>query len=184
MKQSSTATNQTKLRTYTGEQINVMGTISANVQFKKQQETLPLLVVEGDGPSLMGRDWLHKIKLDWQELYHTQVSQPSLQPVLDKHKEVFNDELGTVKDAAAKFQIDTEAAAKFYKPRPVPYAMRNLVGKELERLQLQGIIEPVKFSDWAAPIVPVLKKDGSIRICGDYKLTVNRVAKVDTYPLP
>ena len=62
--------------------------------------------------------------------------------------------------------------------------MRNLVEKELERLQLQGIIEPVKFSDWAAPIVPVLKKDGGIRICGDYKLTVNRAAKVDTYPLP
>ena len=62
--------------------------------------------------------------------------------------------------------------------------MRNLVEKELECLQLQGIIEPVKFSDWAAPIVPVLKKDGGIRICGDYKLTVNWAAKVDTYPLP
>ena len=105
-------------------------------------------------------------------MYHTQVSQSSLQPVLDKHKEVLNDELGTVKDAAAKFQIVTEAAPTFYKPRPVPYAMRNLVEKELECLQLQGIIEPVKFSDWAAPIVPVLKKDGNIRICGDYKLTV------------
>ena len=94
---------KTKLCTYTGEQINVMGTISANVQFKGKQETLPLLVIEGDGPSLMERDWQHKIKLDWQELYHTQVSQPSLQPVLDKHKEVFNNELGTLKDAAAKF---------------------------------------------------------------------------------
>ena len=62
--------------------------------------------------------------------------------------------------------------------------MRNLVEKEFERLQKQGIIEPVKFSDWAAPIVPVLKKDGGIRICGDYKLTVNWAAKVDTYPLP
>ena len=73
---------------------------------------------------------------------------------------------------------------KFYKPRSVPFAMRNFVEKELERLQMQGIIEPVKFSDWAAPIVPVLKKDGGIRICGDYKLTVNRAAKIDTYPIP
>ena len=107
---------QTKLHTYTGEQINVLGTISANVQFKTQQETLPLLVVDGDGPSLLGRDWLHKIKLDWQELYHTQVTQPSVQTVLDKYKEVFNNEIGTVKDTAAKFQIDSEAMPKFYKP--------------------------------------------------------------------
>ena len=40
------------------------------------------------------------------------------------------------------------------------------------------------FSDWAAPIVPVLKKDGSVRIWGDYKLTVNQTAKLETYPLP
>ena len=116
---------ESKLRTYTGEQINVLGTISAEVQFKQQQETLPLLVVEGDGPSLLGCDWLYKIKLDWHELYHTQVVPSALQTVLDKHKEIFNDELGTVKDAAAKFQIDPRAMSKFYKPRPVPYAMRK-----------------------------------------------------------
>ena len=56
--------------------------------------------------------------------------------------------------------------------------------EELDRLQKQGIIKPVDFSDWAAPIVPVLKKDGSLRICGDYKLTVNKAAKLETYPLP
>lgn len=42
----------------------------------------------------------------------------------------------------------------------------------------------MQFADWAAPIVPVRKRDGSIRICGDYKLTVNKAAKPDTYPLP
>ena len=47
----------------------------------------------------------------------------------------------------------------------------------------QGVIEPISFSEWAAPIVPVLKKDGAVRICGDYKLSVNQESKVDSYPL-
>lgn len=47
-----------------------------------------------------------------------------------------------------------------------------------------GIIEPVQFSRWAAPIVPVLKEDKTARICGDYKLTVNQVSKLEEYPLP
>ena len=62
--------------------------------------------------------------------------------------------------------------------------MREKVEVELERLHKQGIIEPVQFSDWAAPIASVLKPDGSVCICGDYKLTVNSVAKLDTYPQP
>ena len=58
------------------------------------------------------------------------------------------------------------------------------VDAELDRLQAEGIITPIKYSDWAAAIVPVVKQDGSIRICGDYKLTVNRAVKLDTYPIP
>ena len=56
--------------------------------------------------------------------------------------------------------------------------------QELERLEKAGVIEPVQFSDWAAPIVPVMKRDGSIRVCGDYKVTINQAARLDTYPLP
>jgi len=48
----------------------------------------------------------------------------------------------------------------------------------------QGVIEPITFSEWTTPIVLVLKKDGKVRICEDYKVTVNQAAKVDSYPLP
>ncbi len=73
------------------------------------------------------------------------------------------------------------ATPTFCKARKVPYALREKVENELNRLEANG---PVKFSNWAAPVVPVLKPDGSIRICGDYKLTVNKAAKLDPYPLP
>ena len=40
------------------------------------------------------------------------------------------------------------------------------------------------FSEWAGLIIPVLKKDGTVQICNDYKLTVNQAAKVNSYPFP
>ena len=89
-----------------------------------------------------------------------------------------------VRETTAKLHVDPQARPKFYRPRSVLYVMREKVDVELDCLHQQGIIEPVQFSDWAAPIVPFLKQDGNIRICGDYKLTVNAVAKLDTYPLP
>ena len=56
---------------------------------------------------------------------------------------------------------------------------------ELSRLVDEGTLAPVQFSDWAAPMVVVLKSDkSSIRNCGDFKQTVNPVSKLDKYPIP
>ena len=71
-----------------------------------------------------------------------------------------------------------------FKPRTVPYVLKVKVGTELDRLVKQGNITPIQFSDWAAPIVPVVKQDGSIRVCGDYNLTSNKVSRLESYPLP
>lgn len=77
-----------------------------------------------------------------------------------------------------------ESQQKFCKARPVPFAIKDAVGAELDRLEAEGIVERVSHSDWAAPIVVVPKKDGRFRICGDYKVTVNPVMEVDQYSLP
>ncbi|XP_046546911.1 uncharacterized protein K02A2.6-like [Haliotis rubra] len=62
--------------------------------------------------------------------------------------------------------------------------MKEKVDKELDRLLAEGIIEPVQHSEWATPIVPVLKSDQTVRLCGDYKVTVNQACKPDPYPIP
>ena len=72
----------------------------------------------------------------------------------------------------------------FYNFRSIPFSLRSRVEQELDHLEKSGVIEPIQFSDWAAPIVPVVKSNRSVRIFGDSKLTVNKVAKLDTYPLP
>ena len=58
------------------------------------------------------------------------------------------------------------------------------MGLELDRLQREKVLTLVQSSEWAAPIVPVVKRNKSIRICGDFKLTVNQVSHLESYPLP
>jgi hypothetical protein len=169
-----------RLRQYTGECIPLLGAIEVDVMYEGQSVTVKLLVVDGEGPSLIGRDLLKKIRLNWGEIMHMRV----VGDILSKHADVFKDELGTLRGTTVKLTVDPNAKPRFCKPRTVPYAMKAKVEAELDRLQRSGVIEPVEFSDWAAPIVPVLKEDGEVRICGDYKMTINQTSQLDTYPLP
>jgi hypothetical protein len=66
----------------------------------------------------------------------------------------------------------------------VPFALKAKVEQQLEKEIAQGILVPVAASEFASPIVPVLKSDGSVRICADFKRTVNLAVEPDTYPLP
>lgn len=74
-------------------------------------------------------------------------------------------------------KIKPDAHLKFFKPRPVPLALKPKIEQELDRLLASGIIEKVDHSDVATPIVPVLRPDGNVRICGDFSVTLNKVTK-------
>ncbi|XP_021353194.1 uncharacterized protein K02A2.6-like [Mizuhopecten yessoensis] len=89
-----------------------------------------------------------------------------------------------MKDIKAKLNLKPDAVPKFCKSRPVPYAIRPKVEAEINRLVEENVLTKVTYSEWATPIVPVIKKDGSVRICGDFKGTVNPRLEVDQYPLP
>ena len=174
----------TQLTTYTGEAIEILGQIEVTVQYKIQEKKLALLVVAGEGPSLLGHDWLTHLKLDWSQLNHIQSSTSNCQPILNKHKSIFEKGLGTIKGVTAKFHVDPKIQPKFYKEGPVLYALQPKVEAALRKLEEDGVIKPVQFSKWAAPIVPIVKPDGSVHICGDYRVTLNCAANTVTYPLP
>ena len=171
-----------RLKTYTGEDTPLLGSIKVKVSHKDQQKELDLLVVREAGPSLLGRDWLYVLRLDWGYLNQICRIPEKLQKVLNKYDKVFSDELGKIREIKAVIEVNSEARPRFCHLRNVPYALKHKVNSELDWLE-KGVIEKVEHADWAAPIVSVVKQDKSVRICGAFKLTVNQVSKTVSYPL-
>ena len=76
------------------------------------------------------------------------------------------------------------ATLKLWKARFAPYAIKDKVNNETGRLLETGILESVGFLEWATPIVPVMKPNGSAKLCGDYNSTIKTEAKLGNYTIP
>ena len=133
------------------------------VQYGDQKKQLTLYVTKGEGPCIMGREWLKSIRLDWRTigLATVDATQTQLHTLLETYKEVFRDELGTMNSVKAELKLKENVTPRFHRPRSVPFALKGAVEQELARLEEKGILKKVSHSSWAAPIVPVPKKYGN-----------------------
>ncbi|XP_043197488.1 uncharacterized protein K02A2.6-like [Amphibalanus amphitrite] len=176
------------LRSYGGQRLKVKGKVNVTVEINGQRKDLDLLLVEGDGPALMGRDWISALQLDLTGLISVVQSEEGgswqVQELMNKYADLFSDKPSTC-TFEARLQVDETMPAKFYKARPVPLAMKQLVEDEINRQVQKGVLEPVSHSEWAAPVVTIVKPDKkSVRLCGSYDLTVNQASRLERYPMP
>ena len=146
-----------KLKTFTRQTIPVMGKCMVNVNYHGKKERLPLIIVKNEGPTLLGRDWLWEIPLRWKEIFEVHHVTPSGTPQdrIEKaiaDSEVFDSSVGRIKGVQAKLKVKSDAEPRFFKPRPIPFAIKDKVAEEIDRLVKEGVLEPVEFSDWAAPV--------------------------------
>ena len=107
-----------------------------------------------------------------------------LEVLLKKHEALFKDELSVISAHRATLHLKAGSVTKFFKPRYVPFAIRDAIGQQLDRIECDGVIKKVSHSTWAAPIIAVPRKDGRYWICGNYKVTINPSLEVNQYPLP
>ena len=85
--------------------------------------------------------------------------------------------------AVAQHRITlTDQTPIYQRPRRFPPPITDEIERQCKELNAQDIIEP-SDSPWSSPVVPVRKKDGSIRMCIDYR-RLNRVTVADKYPVP
>lgn len=182
-----TPTNRT-FRSYIGHAMIPCGIISPiAVKYGNSVHNLQLFIMPGDSDPIVGRDWLRAFKVIDEE----KINACFINKIDDEQAKlarefpnVFSNKLGTYK--GRKFEIHLKENCKpiYKKAHPVPYAFRGRIEAELDRLEREGVISKVESSEWATPIVAVVKKNGAIRICGNYRLTINRYMEIDRHPVP
>ena len=80
------------------------------------------MVVKGASPSLLGRNWLDVLQLDWKEI-HLVGSMELLRSLLDKYAEAFKEGLGELKGHEAKIHVQTERRNQNF-ARPARFCMQ------------------------------------------------------------
>ena len=179
------------LRQYDRTILPTKGTITVTVRQGQQSLSGSFIIVQNADRQLplLGRDWLYQLRLDWPRLFHSCAGEdPRVQTVqstkwLQEFPNVTKGGLGLLKGITARMEVENNVRPKFCKSRPVPFP-RDQVEKVLKQQVTDGELQPVEHSEWATPIVTVNKKDGGIRICADFKMTINPYLRSTTFPLP
>lgn len=172
-----------KLKLFSGASLKVLGVIQPVVEYNSNRKKVLIAVVAEGGPPLLGKNFMKAFGIQLA-LINSVDKSSVLEELLVKYKELFNGELGCYKYDKVKLEVEEWAKPIYKKPRPVPFKFHNQMGTELDKMEQAGIVTKCDSSPWGTPLVPVLKPDGSLRLCGDYKVTVNRFVKDVKHPLP
>lgn len=186
-----------KLKTYKLEVFEPLGISRVSVKAAGLLiNDLNIFVIDDDVDFIMGREWIRKFGLiellrsdDQHKLlqlsnYEENRSKILKQKLTNEFSETFVEKVGTIPNFKASLILREGTKPIFIKPRPIPFAIREKVEEELKRLEKDGIIERVVHSDWGSPVVPIFKDANNIRLCADFKTTINKYLVNDKYPIP
>lgn len=189
-----------QFRSYSGHRLRILGHFEASVTYNgKQFHSMPAYVVDSTRMSLLGRTWLDRMNLDigrcrrdGEVLNSININavndDKAVKEIVQEFSALFDGSLGCIKDTEVSLQIDPNVnIRKFWPARRVPFALEKKVELELNRMEQAGIIEKINddISEYASPIVVVSKRStDAIRICGDFKVSVNKALRTEHYPLP
>lgn len=179
-----------KLSGYSGEPLQLAGVIRPKIELNDKAAYGRIYIVHNGGPPILGRNMLNKLGFQFQfkndqTVVHNITSKTStITKIFEAFPQLFDGKLGTYNLRKIKVELKPGAVAKFCRARPVPFAFQRQYDDEFDTLEKIGVISRTDTSDWGTPVVPVLKPNGKIRICGDYKTTINQHLVDVKHPSP
>lgn len=185
-----------KLAVIDGKRLKVLGKIQVFVQLgnKRHQLYLVVLKCDNDFVPLMGRTWMDCFYDGWRNVFsrpnaivnsiRKQDDEDVKEEIRSKFSKVFD---GDFSNPIVGFEGDLvlrEEKPIFKKAYEVPLRLKQKVVEHLDALERDRVITPVETSEWASPVVVVMKKDQSIRLVIDCRVSINKIIVPNTYPLP
>ncbi|CAG2248610.1 unnamed protein product [Mytilus edulis] len=126
----------------------------------------------------MERETIDSIKLDSNLGIE---NRNNIRDLCTEFEDVVNSEPGLTDIITHDVRTTSESPITL-KPYRIPHAIRADVKLAIDEMLELGVIEP-SMSPWSAPIVPIRKNDGTLRICVDYR-KINQITIFDAYPTP
>lgn len=165
-------TSDKLLNSYTGHQLENIGTFEAEIQIATRITTAKFYVVNQHRANpLLGLATgkiLGVIKIGLNAINNIDETRP----------------LSKLKGVVIDLPIDEDIKPVIQPYRRVPVPVEDAVSKKLDELLAQGVIEPVKGAPtWISPMVVVPKENGQVRICIDMR-RANQAIKRENHPLP
>jgi transposase InsO family protein len=152
------------VRCYNGNPLQILGVTSVQITYNEQCEYFDVYVIEENRPPILGCNVLSMFNMI------------QIAPILLGGKEI-------KADIILRSKFNDNILPKF-KPRSLPFSIKTKVEQDIKDKVKSGILVPESAPIMACPIVPVVKPDGSVRVCGDYSVTANKFIDAEQYSLP
>ncbi|KAL0867464.1 hypothetical protein ABMA27_008251 [Loxostege sticticalis] len=174
--------SDTRLSSYSGETIEVIGKINLRVYYKKKLYALEFKVADVQSCPILSKHSCLELDLLRRVMSISVTAPTDLPPFLSLYEDVFNG-IGCL-PGQYSITLKDDAEPVIHAPRKLPFAIRDDVRKKLLEMESQKIIEKVEGpSEWVSSITVVKKANGDLRICLDPK-ELNNAIKREHFRLP
>ncbi|UYV68201.1 K02A2.6-like, partial [Cordylochernes scorpioides] len=173
----------TVLTGYSGSKIPILGKAKFDIKLRNVSRTIEILITNLNcSKFLLGRYFLNLFNIPFNYLH--KLDSFNIDSLLNDYESIFECKSGPIKCIKCHLDVKADFIPKFYKFRQVPFALKQLVENEIDKLVDLNILSPIDKSDCASPLVCVAKPNGQIRLCADFKKSLNPYLEEVKYPIP
>lgn len=179
-----------RFRAYNKQLIVPFGFVHIPVTYHNQTSREILFIVSENFTPILGRIWIRKLQIidlpdvDEEELDFAVLHTEMEDSIFKQFADTFTTRTEAIPNIAHNLKLKPTATPVYRAARPIPFALLPKVNEELDLLEQEDIIEKIDYCQWGTPLVIVPKANGSVRLCADYKITVNQHLEPGHHPIP